>query len=329
MSITVGFLGSDGSFTNKAASNFFGRIPFSSQIDYHANPSSKVIFEQVGNGTLSYGVVPVESSNHGTLPMYLESLLNYSENIRIVVETIEREYHCLCAPSNVVESSITRIISHPIILEDCSIFINALSTRFGNSIEVCGSNDSAAACKELNTSGDGHTAVICTREAASLYGLKVLSQSVGNDRNSETRYIVIANFSIDPLNIASQSRSSNDKVRASIILLIKNTFGSFFKMILCFGLRDINILKIESRPSSAAIGLKGNVGSVFRHWDMIFFIDYEVSDNEETAAALLANLGEYCDWIRTLGEYKQFSQQYATVTEIADWNTMLDILATA
>ena len=329
MSISVRFLGSVASFTNEAATNFFSRVPTSSTIQYISTSSTKMIFEMVGSGEVPYGVVPVESSNHGTLPMYLESLLKCSKNVCIVGETIEREQHCLCALPGVTESSITRVVSHPIILDDCSIFIDAMSTRTGKKIETASSNDSAAASRQLRESGDTNTAVICNREAASHYGLNVLSGSVGNDRNSETRYIIIANTAADPLNIAPQTRSPSDKIKASLTLSIKNGPGALFKMISCFSLRDINIFKIESRPSSAAIGLNDSVGCVFRHWDMIFFIDYEVSVNQATNEALLANLGEYCDWVCTLGEYRQFAQQSATITEPANWNNMLDIIATA
>jgi prephenate dehydratase len=343
MSITVGFQGSEGSFTNKAATNFFGDIPDSSPIEYSSVATCKRIFEQVEGGILSYGVIPVESSSHGTMPMYLEALLKHSENVRIVGETIEREHHCLCAHAGATEATISRIISHPIILEDCSVFIAVLEARSGTPIEQVPVTDSAAACRQLcaevaNTPPSASSAALCTREAAALYGLTVLSQSVGNDRNSETRYIIIASADTasstsDMMNkISKLKRSPNEKVKGSLTLSIKNSPGSMFKMISCFSLRDFNILKIESRPASAAIGLNGSAGSsVFRHWDMVFFIDYEVSENEANNSALWANLREYCDWARPLGEYNQSGQQQddITVTDAADWDSMLDIVATA
>lgn len=330
MSITVGFQGSEGSFTHKAATNFFSGIPNSAGVQFSSVPTCKTVFGLVSSGELSYGVIPVESSNHGTLPMYLETLLKHSSGVRIVGETIEREHHCLCALPGTAESSISRVISHPIILEDCSDFIEALSSRSGVTIAQVSSSDSAAACKQLCSEGPlDNTAVICTRDAAGLYGLSILSQSIGNDRNSETRYIIIANGNCDALEIGNVSQSADLRMKGSLILSIKNSTGSMFKMMACFSLRDINIFKIESRPSSAAIGLNDSVGSVFKHWDTVFFIDYEVSQDAAKHAALWSNLKEYCDWTLPLGEYRQFGQQQATVTELANWDSMLDILATA
>lgn len=331
MSITVGFQGSDCSFTNKAALSFFGRTPNSAVIQYSSVPSCRTIFEHVASGKLSYGVLPVESSSHGTMPMYLETLLKHSQDVRIVGETIEREHQCLCAQAGTTEASITRIISHPVILEDCSIFIDALAARSGLSIEQCAASDSAAACMQLCAAGPcTSAAVICSREAATLHGLQILSQSVGNDRNSETRYIIIANAAGDALEVAGATgQHPDEKLKGSLTLSIKNAPGSMFKMMSCFSLRDINVLKIESRPSSVAIGLNDSVGSVFRHWDTIFFVDYEVSQDAVVNAAFWNNLHEYCDWARPLGEYKKFGQQHATITERVDWNTMVDILATA
>ena len=100
----------------------------------------------------------------------------------------------------------------------------------------------------------------------------------------------------------------------------------------CFALRDINVYKVETRPSNTAIGLQdlpsSPPGSRFKHWDLIFFIDYQPSDSDAVNQALLSNLTEYCVWVRPLGIYRQFGQRQ-TITEPSNWSNMVDILATA
>jgi prephenate dehydratase len=105
----------------------------------------------------------------------------------------------------------TEIYSHPHILECCSDFLDALETRRQNvlkenyvAMERCNSWDSAAACKELmrdysqSQAGEGAPkkamACICSREAAALYGLRILVSSIGNDKNAEVSQSILSDY---------------------------------------------------------------------------------------------------------------------------------------
>mmetsp|Transcript_12937 Transcript_12937/g.19462 ORF Transcript_12937/g.19462 Transcript_12937/m.19462 type:complete len:357 (+) Transcript_12937:40-1110(+) len=347
--VKVSFLGSDYSFTCVAAKNFFSKI--SSAIHYEASPTCVSIFDDVCSGRIDYGVVPMESSNHGSMHVVFDQLLKHCEGVTIIGEVVEREQHCLCTKATTSDVSIARIMSHPVIIEDCSEFLDALDRKRSRlsleRIERDSTCDSAAACKLLLSTADGSgDAVICTRQAAAFYGLNVISESIGNDRNSETRYAIIAKASrstgisptlevIDPLYIGPESTTArqDDVKKATVVLSVKNTPGSMFRMISCFALRDINILKIESRPASTACrlaipGLSAAGGSAFAHWDLLFFVDFTPSEREIVNEALQRNLEECCTWTRSLGRYTQHGNSH-TVTEPSDWSNMIDILATA
>jgi prephenate dehydratase len=64
--IQIGYLGSECSFTCRAAKNFFRQHACS---DFASLSSCKAIFQKVSSGELTYGVLPVESSNHGRFPL--------------------------------------------------------------------------------------------------------------------------------------------------------------------------------------------------------------------------------------------------------------------
>lgn len=355
--IQIGYLGSDCSFTCRAAKRFFHQYDYGTNGNYNFVPisSCKAIFHRVNSGDLTYGVVPIESSNQGIYLIFhseccnviigsiagtYDQLLKFSAHVRPIAETIEMEKYCLSMNSSASEDSLERVISHSKILENTSDYFDALDQKRAAqglpAIERIPAIDSAAACKLIVSMSDSlGAAVVCCREAAELYNLKIIAPSIGNDQNSETRYIIVAKFSegyTDPLrvgvNLNSPQRAEN--VKATIALSLKNIPSAMFRMTSCFALRDINVLKVETRPSSTAIGIDGIVASSarFQHWDLIFFVDYQPSDLESVNQALLRNLEEYCIWVRPLGVYRQYGYRLITA-EPSEWSNMVDILATA
>jgi prephenate dehydratase len=178
---------------------------------------------------------------------------------------------------------------------------------------------------------------------------------VGNDflfliLCQQTRYVVLARRITgsaegtvagtvhDPLQIAPVAPVVDDLFtaatrcahKASIALGLRNTSGALFKMASCFALRDLNIVKIESRPSSVASKLrfssveKSPLAAGAKHWDLIYFIDYTPSPHAETNRALLNNLQEYCLWIRELGYYAPGLHAIEVVP--SEWSQIIDVI---
>lgn len=114
-------------------------------------------------------------------------------------------------------------------------------------------------------------------------------------------------------------------------MALRNIPGAIFKMSSCFALRDINIVKIESRPATTAIHLSSipTASRAFstRHWDLVFYLDYQPSECATVNQSLLSNLHEYSLWIVELGQY--YSGLRDEHTQPADWKTTLDVLAIA
>lgn len=353
--IKIGYLGSDCSFTCRAAKRFFHQYDFGTNGNYDFVPisSCKAIFHRVSSGELTYGVIPVESSNQGALfdkfshlntlgsiAGTYDQLLKFSAHVKPIAETIEMEKYCLSmVSSSSSEDSLQTVISHSKILENTSDYFDAVDQkRIAQglpTIERVPAIDSAAACKMIvsmpNSAG---AAVVCCREAAELYNLKIVAPSIGNDQNSETRYLVVAKYAegiIDPLRVGANVNSQRaENVKATIALSLKNIPSAMFRMTSCFALRDINVFKVETRPSSTAIGLDGIVASSarFQHWDLIFFVDYQPSDLESVNQALIRNLEEFSVWVRPLGVYRQYGYKQTTA-EPSEWSNLVDILATA
>lgn len=77
--IKIGYLGSNCSFTCRAATRFFSQNEFLniSNIEYDSVHSCQAVFQKVASGNLVYGVVPIESSSHGINSILLLFLLYY------------------------------------------------------------------------------------------------------------------------------------------------------------------------------------------------------------------------------------------------------------
>ena len=153
---------------------------------------------------------------------------------------------------------------------------------------------------------------------------------------------------IDPIdvqspkhNYSSTSTSSitgkpTTAMKSTIALALRNVPGAIFKMTSCFAFRNIDINKIESRPATTAMHLNNmnnnkNIAVSHsendrpftqRHWDLVFFIDFEPSDDAQVNQALRSNLLEYAQWLRELGTFRSGLQ--GAEAEPADWSTMVD-----
>lgn len=337
------------SYTYLAAKSVFSRILIRDEATKYISCNSlKEVFDIIVNGDVTYGVVPIESSSNGTLHSVYDNLLASNGSIAIVGEIGLAEEHCLCTKLGISsELDIERVVCHPHILECCSDFLDELDNKRKanklSSITRIASCDSAAACELVSTEDDKFIAAIGSKEAAQNLGLKILKAGVGNDLNAETRYIIVSRKDTttgilsDPLDLSNRGVQglgqwqSKKQLKRSIVVALKNAPGAIFKMSSCFALRDIDILKIESRPANTAMKVSNlpleSRPFTHKHWDLIFYIDYEPSANAENNENCIANLKEYSLWIRELGEYRAGLRDVDA--KPACWRNMVDLLSVA
>lgn len=198
---------------------------------------------------------------------------------------------------------------------------------------------SAAACGIVVNAKSSNQGAITSQAAAQSHGLKILNSRIGNDQNSETRYIIIAATSTnggpdDPLRVSSGSTSdlaSTSSSKSSIVLAMRNIPGAIFKMSSCFALRDIDIIKFETRPATTAMKVANLTFEsrllTEKHWNFLFYVDYVTPNDEAIREALLANLNEFCLFIKPLGTYKSGLGNVSA--QPAQWGQMKDMLSMA
>ena len=348
--VDVAFFGAPASFTERAARLYLERASLAAGA-LKPRPTHDAVIECVASGEAAYGLLPVESSATGTLRGSYEALLRRcgdgseggGAGVRAVGEIICREEPALCVSSGTASTAdVARVLSHPAILEQCAAFLGALP---GSNVERVATASSSAACAAVAAAPAAARgwAAVATPEAAALHGLAVLETGIGDDANLETRYIVVARCAAGAGGLTAGSTAPTVTIpalgsgagggtgpeprwRASAALAVPNEPGALFKVVACFALRGINIVRFETRPMVSAVDMlaasssssssssssngaggggkeKGGLSAV-RHWDYVFFVDFEPSRKAETNAALLANLREHAVWLRELGCYE-------------------------
>ena len=199
------------------------------------------------------------------------------------------------------------MLSHPEILLQCSDYMQSLEKDAKHRVkkELCW--DSAGACSAVGESGPT-SAAIGSRRAAELNNLQVLQSHIGNDKNNETRYLIIGKEKMSAVPEYQPQYNYDVKYKCGIAVALTNEANSIFKVISCFALRNLSIFKLESRPASTAPDwseLASSSAGGVRHWDYLFYIDFEPAYSSEINEALMANLKEFTIWVREFGVYQQ------------------------
>jgi chorismate mutase / prephenate dehydratase len=289
---SVAYLGPQGTFSHAAAIAFFeGRSRESSQ-RWLMQPTANIedVFASVERGDALFGVVPVENSTEGAVNNTQDCLLTTS--VVIVGEIIIPIVHNLLGPHDLTNEKILTIASHKQSLAQCRGW---LSCNFPHvTLRECASNAQAA---EFAQSEQG-VAAIAGEFAARTYGLEILSASIQDHSHNRTRFLIISEGSealANPLstNLGRAGNASGRKT--SLLVATDNKPGALFRILEPFNDLQIDLSKIEARPSKQ------------RAWEYVFFIDFVINETSHDADSLenklFALLEPRTTSLRVLGSY--------------------------
>jgi prephenate dehydratase len=275
----VAIQGERGSFSHEAAEKMLPRckvVPCA---------RSAEVFDRVEGGSVAGAVIPIENTLAGTVAEHADLLV--SRNVYIEAEFLLRIVHNVIAGRGARLSSIRRVLSHPVALDQCRDFF-----RRNPQIESVPFYDTAGSVKHVIENHLKDAAGIAGRKAAQEYSGKILKAGIEDDKRNFTRFFLIRK--------RGRERSKNDGAargtippganKTSIAFQVKNLPGALFKSLSVFALRDISLSKIESRP------MRG------RPWEYVFYVDFLRGDDEPARNAL-RHLGEVAEFVKVLGIY--------------------------
>jgi chorismate mutase/prephenate dehydratase len=248
----VAFLGPIGTYTHQAAEHKFG-----ANARYLPLLNIEAVFKAVHNKEAKYGVVPIENNTEGVVGITLDSLKKY--DVKIVSEICLDIHHSFASLQDDL-SKIKRIYSHPQGYNQC---LNFLETHGLLDIEFIPTESTAKAAKLA--SKDEFSGAICSKIAAKLYNVPLLFEKIEDNLANRTRFIIISDF--------KTQKSGNDKT--SVIAKTPHKTGALFDLLKKFKERNINLLKIESRP---------NKDDTFNTW---FYIDFEGHIDDKKVADVI------------------------------------------
>ena len=173
------FQGLEGAYSQQAMEEFFGENCDNFHVD-----SWKDAMEAIRSGKADYAVLPIENSSAGIVSENYDLLVEYDNYI--VGEQILKIDHALLGLPGTKESDIKSVYSHKQSLMQCSDFLDAHGEW-----EKCSLSNNAVAARKVREDNRQDQAAIASARNAKIYGLSVLRESIQNNKNNSTRFIIV------------------------------------------------------------------------------------------------------------------------------------------
>lgn len=267
--LSVAYYGPAGSFTHIAA-----RRQFSANADLQSCAAIADVFAAVEKKDVDFGVVPIENTTAGVVPMTLDSFME--SKLQVYAETyVDIEHYLLSRCASLDE--ITRVYSHPQVISQCRIWLR--SNLPGVEIVPVGTTARAAE----TVSKEPGTAAIGPTLAGELHDLPVLRAKIHDQADNRTRFVVIGHSSAKP--------SGADKT--SLLFSVPHKAGALHSALGVLSSHQINMTFIQSHPTKQT------------QWEYMFFVDVQGHRDDPRLSEALGKLRDHTLILRILGSYPE------------------------
>jgi prephenate dehydratase len=274
MSIKYGYLGPAGTFTEAALQKI---ATSGDELIAYANVTAAL--DAVRNGDCQKALVPIENSVEGVVARTLDELAIGQPLVITQEVTLPVSFALLTLP-NTDPKSIKSIATHPHAEAQCRNFI----AKNYPTAQIIETSSTAAAAKGLSK-GD-YQAAIAGTNAAKNYGLKIITENIGDNQAAVTRFVVVEK--------PGRQIGATGKDRSSLVVFIGiDHAGALLEILNEFAKHQVNLTFIQSRPTGSGLG----------HYH--FIIDALGHIDDEPISAAVAGLKQICEDIRFLGSYPQ------------------------
>lgn len=287
MVMKVGYLGPEGTFCEEASIQYCRKLKKAELFSYSTIYN---LLMAIDKRKIDEGITPIENSVEGTVGIVTDMLVK-DVNLMIKEEIVLPIYHNLLAHRRVKLKDVTDIISHPQAIDQCKEYLRKKLPK----AQLHLAYSTADAVRQVATSleagilaikglrgGRRILGAIGTKAAAKLYGLRVIASNINDYADNLTRFVILAK--------KDHTKTRNDKT--SIVFSIeKDRPGGLYNILNEFAIRNINLTKIESRPSKKALG------------DYYFFLDMEGHRRDKKVSDALKEIKRKAAFIKLLGSY--------------------------
>lgn len=265
----VVYQGVPGAYSHIAMKRFFGE-----DVDHFRVETFGDAMEAVRNNDADYAVLPIDNSTTGMVNQVYDLLEEYDNYI--IGEQFVKVEHSLLGLSGAKLDDIKVVYSHPQGLMQCQKYLDR--HREWQSISRVNTAVSAKLVVEEN---DVSHAAIASREAAKIYGLKVLEQGINDSDRNTTRFVIVSN----------KRKFVKGAGKMSICFETDNKPGALYNILGHIIYNGLNMTKIESRP------IEG------REWEFRFFVDFLGNIDDLAVNNALHGIQEEANKLKFLGNY--------------------------
>ena len=265
----VVYQGIDGAYSNIVAKQFFKDKAALYNVESFEEAVREVLEERA-----DYALLPIVNSSAG--PVWEVYDLLRENQVYIVAEHEYNVEHALMSVEGSTLSDIKSVCSHIQALTQCKEYL--AEHKDWQKIEMV---NTALAAKKVKDDNDVTQAAIAAKEAAKIYGLKILKEQVNKFKHNTTRFVVVSKAKL-------YLKSAN---KLSISFELKHKPGTLYKILAAFLFNDVNMLKIESRPIPERV------------WQYRFFLDMEGSLHDSNIKDAIYFIEQNTNEFRILGNY--------------------------
>lgn len=275
--VDVAFQGERGAFGDEASRFFFGQRE-AQGAKREVNPvpcrSFADVFRAVAGGEVDYGLVPVENSQAGSINDTYDLLRQH--DLFVVGEISHPVNQCLLCLKGQKLEDIKRVISHPQALAQSDVFLRELG------VEIVATYDTAGSAKMVRDEQLTGVAAIAPAGAAEIYELEILERDVQTIKGNYTRFIALSR---------EPASRVEGEAKTMLVMATAHQPGSLYKCLGFLAANNINLLKLESRPSRQRV------------WEYVFYLDFEGHRDDASVRKALAALAEHTTFCKVLGSF--------------------------
>lgn len=273
--IRIGYQGVKGSFSEEAMIKYFGENHINNNYEEFED-----VFLALKNDEIDYGILPIENSFTGAITTVYDLLVKYG--LYIVGEECIKIDQNLIGVKGTNISDIKEVYSHPQGFEQSREFLSN-----HNDLKLIPFHNTAISAKYISELNDKSKAAVASLRAAKIYDLDIIQKEINDKDDNHTKFIIIGR----------KLESSKECNKITVVFSLDDKSGTLYNLLRHFAENNINMIKIESRPSKN------------EPWQYLLYVDFEGNIENNDVKKAINLIEENSEYFKLLGSYQRVSIQ--------------------